>query len=219
MTELAREGLRERHKRGRVERILEATRDLIREQPGHEPTVEAIARRAEVAPATVFNLVGTRERIWDALADSALAEALERVAYADADDPRDRARQIVTTTVDVFVEDADVYRLVLSKWSASGGLLEHDPTAELRACLRDGSATGALDTEIDVRALARHIGTACTGAMHQWVAGTLDERELRRACLAAVDITFAAVAADDGTRRRYLATVPLRKRKKSTRRG
>lgn len=219
MPELAPEGLRERQKRGRVERILKATRELIREQPGRAPTVEAIAERADVAPATVFNLVGPRERIWAALADAALADALGRIAEGSAEDPRDRARQIVATTLDVFLADAAVYRLVLSKWSASGKLLERDPTAELRACLRDGSGAGTLAAQIDVRALARHISTACTGAMHQWVAGTIDERELRRRCLVAVDVTFVAVAADEATRRRYLAGPLLQERKEPARRS
>jgi AcrR family transcriptional regulator len=218
MAEPAPEGLRERNKRGRAERILEATRELIREQPERDPTVDAIARRADVAPATVFNLIGPRERIWAALADAALGEALESIADADAEDPHDRARQIVTTTIDVFVADAAVYRHVLSKWSASGALLEHDPTAELRACLREGSTTGTLDEQIDVRALARHIATACTGAMHQWVAATIDQRELRRRCIGAVDITFAAVASDEETRRHYLAAVPLTNKRKEPRR-
>lgn len=219
MGELAVQGLRERQKLGRVERILEATRELIREQPGREPTVDAIAGRADVAPATVFNLVGPREQIWAALADAALAQALERVDGVDAHDPHDRARQIVATTVDVFVSDADVHRLVLSKWSTSGALLEQDPTAKLRSCLREGSASGTLDAHIDVRSLARHIATACTGAMHQWVAGTIDERELRRRCLAAVDLTFAAVASDEVTRRRYLMPARLQKRKGPKRRS
>ena len=72
-------GLRERRKLRRVDRILQAARDLLREGGGDVPTVEQVAERAEVATATVFNLVGTRENLWAALANEALAELEERV--------------------------------------------------------------------------------------------------------------------------------------------
>jgi AcrR family transcriptional regulator len=57
------EGLRERHKRARAERILQAVRELLRERDVQTVTLEQIAERAEVAPGTVFNLVGARERL------------------------------------------------------------------------------------------------------------------------------------------------------------
>ena len=60
-------GLRERNRERRIAQILEATRELLREAPHESPSVERIAQRAEVAPATVFNLIGPRESIWAAL--------------------------------------------------------------------------------------------------------------------------------------------------------
>jgi len=52
-------GLRERGKRRRTERILDAGLDLLREDPQGNLTVERIADRAEVSPMTVFNLWAT----------------------------------------------------------------------------------------------------------------------------------------------------------------
>src|SRR3954453_11381622 len=67
-------GLRERGKRRRTERILDAALELLREDPDQHLTVERIAERAEVAPMTVYNLVGTRDEMWRAVGARALPE-------------------------------------------------------------------------------------------------------------------------------------------------
>src|SRR5271170_2013083 len=89
-------GLRERHKQQRRERILEAIRKLLRECPDEAPTVERIAELADLSPATVFNLVGPRERQWAALSDELLRELDACLALAtEEEDPREQARGIV----------------------------------------------------------------------------------------------------------------------------
>jgi AcrR family transcriptional regulator len=204
-------GLRERNKARRAQQILDVTRELIREDPDRTPTVDEIAARAEVAPATVFNLVGPRERIWAALADEAIAEAEARLAVRpDHGDPHQRARLIVTTTLDVLLADASVYRRVLAHWSESGRLLDRDPTGDLRDCLVAARDAGDLDARVDVGMLARMVATSCTGAMHQWAAGLIGERSLRRRCTAAVDLVFAAGAASQKARARYVAALSRR---------
>lgn len=204
-------GLRERNKARRAQQILDATRELIRSDPDRSPTVEEIAARAEVAPATVFNLVGPRERIWAALADEALAEAHERIAaHPKEADPHQSARLIVATTLDVLLADAAVYRHALAHWSESGKLLERDPTSELRDCLIAARDAGILAADLDLGALARIVATTCTGAMHQWAAGLIGERALRQRCVAAVDLVFAAGAANQKSRDRYVAGLSRR---------
>ena len=183
-------GLRERSKRQRRQRILEATRELLREDPDRSPSVDRIAARAEVAPATVFNLIGPREEIWAALANEALAELDVRIAAFPELEPHERARRIVAASVDVCLADARVYRHVLAHWSSSARLLRREPTPGLVACLRD-AGTGAIGPE----ALAEVVATACTGALHQWAGGLIGERRLRARCRLAVDVAFAAAVA------------------------
>lgn len=187
-------GLRERNKGRRATQILEATRSLLRERPDQSPSVERIAARAEVAPATVFNLIGTREHIWAGLADALLVELDRRIPKIPDIDPHDRARQIATTTVDIICADADVYRHVLANWSSSGRLLRRDPASQLIACLRAAARKGLLRADLDLTALGEMIATTCTGAAHQWAAGLIDDRTLRWRCSAAVDLTFAAAS-------------------------
>ncbi len=184
-------GLRERNRERRIARILEATRELLREAPHESPSVERIAQRAEVAPATVFNLIGPRESIWAALADDMLA-AVDLSPPDDAEDPLVHATAIVTAVVDTFCADAAVYRHVLAHWTQSARLLRSDPTPQLVACLRAAAGRGQIRADLDLRRLGTTITTACGGAAHQWGAGLISDRTLRDRCRTAVDVAFAA---------------------------
>lgn len=206
-------GLRERNKRRRVEQILEATRSLLREQPDQSPSVERIAARAEVAPATIFNLIGPREQIWAALADDMLAELERRTNNLGSGHPHSDARAIVAATVDIVCADADVYRHVLANWSSSGRLLRRDPTRQLVACLQKAANAGMLRDDLDLKALGEAISTACTGAAHQWAAELIDDHALRLRCQTAVDLAFAAAAHSATDAPDYVATLRLRLRR------
>jgi AcrR family transcriptional regulator len=197
-------GLRERNKHRRSQEILAATRELLRQDPGQAPTVEAIAARANVAPATVFNLIGPRERILAALANEAIAETQARIAAYSELEPHARARLITSTTLDVMLADAAVHRHVLAHWSQSGRLLRNDPTRELLACLEDARDAGDVRPDIDLRVLVDTVSAACLGALHQWAAGLIGERRLRQRCATAVDVAFAAGATDRAVAARYL---------------
>jgi AcrR family transcriptional regulator len=184
-------GLRERNRRRRIERILEATRELLRETPGESPSVERIAQRAEVAPATVFNLVGPREQIWAALADAMLAE-VDLAPPSPTEDPYTRAREIVTATTDALCADPDVHRHLLAHWTQAGRLLRADPTPQLVACLRAAAQRDQIRDDVDLRRLGATITAACGGVAHQWGAGLIGDRVLRERCRTAVDVAFAA---------------------------
>jgi len=183
-------GLRERSKRRRAGQILAAARALLRESPHEAPSVDRIAARAEVSPATVFNLIGPRKKLWACLAEELLVELERRTARVEDPDPRARARRIVVTAADLLCEDAPVYRHVLAHWHESGRLLHQDPTPQLVACLRAAREEGTLRTDIDIDRLGQAISTACLGAAHQWAAGVIDDDELRARCRTAADLAF-----------------------------
>src|SRR5256714_8663127 len=157
-------GLRERGKRRRTERILDAALELLREDPDQHLTVERIAERAEVAPMTVYNLVGTRDEMWRALADRALQDL--DIASIRADDPQDRARKIVDAVVRVLSADAGVFRALLAGWSHSGRVLEHDPTVALIGCLEDAAAAGEIRSEGNLRRHGEVIAAGRGGPIH-----------------------------------------------------
>jgi AcrR family transcriptional regulator len=189
--------LRERHKRERRERILDAIRQLLRERPSETPTVERIAALADLSPATVFNLVGPREQQWAALCDALLGELDACLAFAAEEDPREQARRIVGETVELFIADAAVFRRLVNSWERSGPLLQESPIPRLRAALRRGQAAGMLRPDLHVEALVGHIATAAGGALRYWAAGEISDAAFRRRVRFAVDVVFAAGASED----------------------
>ncbi|MDG4862976.1 TetR/AcrR family transcriptional regulator [Streptomyces sp. T-3] len=198
-------GLRERHKTQRRLRILEAARELLRDSPESVLSTERIAERAEVAPATVYNLIGPRDKIWEALAAGFMDELERRLAALGADDPR----EVVTSTVRLFVGDPLVARRMVREWQASGLVLDRSPLTRLRRSMADAQTQGLLRADIDIDALAAVVGTSCVGALHQWVAALIDDDQFLARALFALDVALAAAAADP-YRDQLLA--PLRKR-------
>lgn len=185
------EGLRERNKRKRIDRILTATRILLRERPGALPRMEEIAARAEVSPATVFNLVGPREKVLAALANEALRELDVWIANEpEMSDPRVRVQQIVRATVGIVCADRHVYRAVLSRWHESAGLLRNDPARQIRASLMQAAELGMLGGA-DPVAMADLLTTGCIGAVLQWAAGLIDDDELAGRCELFGELVFA----------------------------
>jgi len=188
------EGLRDRNKALRRAAILDATRELLRAAPGQEPTRRAIAERAGVAPATVYNLVGDRAQIWQALADALLADLEQNLSARPASNPLTRVRQIVDMTVQMFIDDPAVSTRVLQRWEQSGLVLRRGPIGALAQALAEAQEQALLGGQIDARSLAWNIGTSCVGAVHQWAAGQLDAPQLRVRVRLAAELTMAAVA-------------------------
>ena len=189
-------GLRERHKHQRRERILDATRELLREFPNETPTVERIAELADVSPATVFNLVGPREQQWAGIADALLRELDARLALTADEDPRERARRIAGEAVELFIADSAVSRHLVNSWGRSGTLMRENPIPHLRAAIRQGQKLGMLRPDLNIGALAGHIATAGGGALRQWAAGQIGDDAFRARVRFAVDVVFAAAASE-----------------------
>jgi len=183
-------GLRERGKRRRTERILDAALELLREDPEANLTVERIADRAEVSPMTVFNLVGNREQLWSAMADRAL-EGLD-VQSITADNPQERARRIVDAVVRVLRSDAAVFRALLSGWSKGGHVLAHDPTNALIQCLQDAADAGQIRADVNLRRHGEVMSAGLIGTIQQWTAGLLGDRAFGTRARAVVDVVFSA---------------------------
>ncbi|MFE9927939.1 TetR/AcrR family transcriptional regulator [Streptomyces sp. NPDC005533] len=185
-------GLREQHKARRRARILDATRELLREGPESVIGTERIAERAEVAPATVYNLIGPREKIWQALADAFMDELEVRLAALGSADPRD----VVRSTVQLFVGDPVVSRRMVRGWEESGLVLDRGPLVRLRRAMADARTRGLLRADVDTDALATAVSTSCVGALHQWVATLIDDDEFLANALFALEVALAAAAAE-----------------------
>ena len=209
-------GLRERHKRARRDAILRAARDLLREGADDKLTKEAIAQRAQVAPATVYNLVGTRTQLFEALADDFMEQIETRQRGEPARDPLRRARRQIEITLDVILEDPLVYARMVRGWDESGLVLRRGPIDALLSAFAEAKAAGLLVAEADPRLLASSVATACVGAVHQWAAGLISPRGFRARALFSLDLALAAAASE--TEHAQLARA-LFKRRPATRKG
>lgn len=201
-------GLRERHKARRRAQILEAARELLRADPDAAVTTEQIARRAEVVPATVYNLIGPRDRLWSALAESFMDRLEERLAADPPADPVARLRRVGALNVELLVADPAVSRRILRGWQDSGGLLRRTPVSHLRGEMAAVRDAGLLRARVDADALAGVIGAAWVGALHQWAAGMIDAPTLLERSLFAVDVALAAAAAPGHAERLSLEGPP-----------
>jgi AcrR family transcriptional regulator len=90
------DGLRERNKAKRRAAILDATLELLATTRVDALSTERIAERAEVSPATVYNLVGTRQELLTALIDRVIEGLVDTVADGTrAHDPIGDAATII----------------------------------------------------------------------------------------------------------------------------
>lgn len=186
---------RERGKRLRTQRIISAARQLIHDRPNQPPTIPEVAARAGVAPMTIFNLIGNRDDLWAALADESLAD-WQNVASGVAD-PHKRAHKIVDEVMRIISEEAPVFRALISGWRDSGRVLERDPSRALVACLQQAADEGRIAAGLDVRRLGAMIFSGLVGIVHQWAAGLVGDRAMRRRARDLVDIAFAAGRPDN----------------------
>lgn len=112
---------REQAKEGRRSRIVKATYELLREVGYDELSVKLIADRAEVSPATVYNLFGTKGAVLDKVNEVNLREFEAMVAKAPSVDALDRVFDAVTLAAEVNRGDPAFYRSVMWMRNESDG--------------------------------------------------------------------------------------------------
>ena len=200
-------GLRELHKSRRRGRILDASRELIRSSSIDQVSIDQIAAVADVAPATVYNLLGPRAAIWAALIDDVLDELDERLTRLAGDDPVAMARAVITESVQLFAADPEVHRQALLHLRAEpegGRALRHNPVELQIEAMRGAIHAGLLERTLTPEQLGRQIFASYNGALYFWAARGLSEREFERLALHGL-YTVLAAAATDATRALFIS--------------
>lgn len=192
-------GLRDLNKAKRRDAILDATVALFGERPSDEVTTEEIAALAEVAPATVYNLIGTRDDVVRAVVARILAELADSLTRLDPTDPIAAAQLVVDQTVQAFVADSGAFRQIvrLAPRASSVGTELTDPSEFQVAAMRNAQQLGIIRPDIDAGALARQIYLSYTGAMTLWSAGRLDDDGFSTAARHGLYTALAAAAVDE----------------------
>jgi AcrR family transcriptional regulator len=190
------DGLRERGKNARISRIVEAACAILRADGPQGLTVARIAEDAEVSQGTVFNLIGTRDQIWAAIAEHSFSR-IELVGFRSLEDPQIRARAIIDAVVAMICSDAKVFRPLLLNWELSSHVSNAEPTPELLRCLEDAQTAGVIQDQLRLRRLAQQITTGFIGTMHQWAAHVISDATFRLRTRDFVDLVFMAARRDD----------------------
>jgi AcrR family transcriptional regulator len=163
---------REQSKASRREAIFEAARDLIRDA-GAGASAEHIARRAGVSTATLYNLVGPRDRLLGALLSHLFARLGEHLRPFEAGDALTYADAVVSRSAALFREDAPLWRHVVHEVSGSYGariapFIESQPIHLMIGAMRRAKAAGQLDAAADADAAALQVYASYNGALFLW---------------------------------------------------
>ena len=192
-------GRRDLNKAKRRDAILDAAVALLNDRPSDEVSTEEIAAAAGVAPATVYNLIGTRDDLAHALVSRVLSQLGDSLTALDQNDPIAAAQLIIDQTVAVFIADSAAFRQVVA--IAQRGLAQRtesfDPSEFQVTAMCQAQAMGILRDDIDAAGLARQIFLSYTGAITRWSAGRLDDEGFLTAARHGLFTALAAAATDD----------------------
>ncbi len=199
-------GLRDLNKAKRRDAILDATVTLFGQRPAEVVTTEEIAALAGVAPATVYNLIGTRDDVVRAVVSRILAELAESLARARSDRPdRVRPQLVVDQTVEAFVADSAAFRQII-RLAPRGSSTRPDlvdPSEFQVAAMRQAQHLGIIRADVDAGGLGRQIYLSYVGAMNLWSVGRLDDDGFLVAARHGL-FTALAAAATDGHREQFV---------------
>lgn len=104
---------REVGKAERRRRIIEAAASLAREHSFGEVSMTQIAERAEVAPATLYNLFQTKGAIFQQLFDQDIEAYAQAVAKAPAANALDRIFVAIESAAALYERDPEFYRAMI----------------------------------------------------------------------------------------------------------
>lgn len=199
--------MRERNKAKRRDAIIDSALALLRHHALAEVSIERIAAGAEVSPATVYNLVGSREQLLFACVDRVVDRLVEQlVVTGDTADPVERATLIVDQTAEAFIEQRDAYRQIIGAvgdLTRTGSMMAIDPAQLQIGAMRDAQAKGILRDDVDPAAVGRQIYLSYNGALLAWAGNGLSDEGFRVAVRHGLTTALAACATDRH-RRRFL---------------
>lgn len=191
--------LRQRGKARRVRDIVTAASDLWRADGIEGVSLAQIAARAEVAPQTIYNLIGGI----DAIGFAVIAAALERIdAALNETSARGVALALLSARIsaELYAADARLYRQVLVRIPRvlfDGTHLGRD-TADvaIRAMIQARDA-GEIVAEVDPERLGRAMYVNYLGALYDWACGDSGDGQFLRAAEIAVLAPAAACAGEE----------------------
>jgi len=165
MGQAGRQPLRERNKQRNFQRIIDAAFELFQTVGYHQTTMDAIAEKAEVSRATLFNYFPTKQALLMPLAHQLYRERVqpEVLAYLETQPTTLQALHHLFLSIHQHILTfPDLYRVLQGEFfhhepedtqDAGTGFLE-----TLLATLQYGESRGEVRTDIPREKIARYIG-------------------------------------------------------------
>lgn len=194
-------GRREQGKLRRRNAIIDSTLELLRTHALAEVPIERIALHAEVAPATVYNLFGSREGLLLACVDRVLERLVDELVRTDpTEDPVAAASAVVVQSAEAFIADEGAFRQIigaLTDFPGGGPRLVVDPAQLQIAAMRAAQEAGLVRADIDPAAAGRQVYLSYNGALFAWARSRLTDDGFRLAALHGLFVALAAFASDE----------------------
>jgi AcrR family transcriptional regulator len=168
----------------RIERILDAARELIREGGVAALSMRPLAQRANVSPMTTYNLIGSRDEV--------LVELL-RSEMGGKGKPKKSRLRIGANHIDTIINLADYYSEYIAEdpmiMKAVVSTYYSIADAEIRntldlprrgwwaALVAQAADAGELRADVDHASLVMVLDMLLADALHEWIIGGIDTRE------------------------------------------
>ena len=191
---------REISKAERRQRIVEAATSLLRESGIDAVSMLQIAERAEVSPATVYNLFQSRAAVLQQVFDRDLREYERLVGRAPATDALDRIFKAVDVAAALYRGDPGFYRAM-----AQGGrhkdalrpVISEPRLGFWRRMAAAARAEGRLVPQTDERLVGVTLTQMMRGAFSEWAAGAISAERLAQETQYGFALTLSPLASGE----------------------
>jgi AcrR family transcriptional regulator len=190
--------LRARGKARRCAEIVAAASALWRERGIENVSLSQIAAAAEVAPQTIYNLIGGLDAVALAVVNVAV-DRLEARLAASAATGVDLALEASTASARMYIEDAGLYRQVLVRIPRvlfNGTHLGREPADVVIQAMVQAQAAGVISRAVDPARLGRTIYSNYLGAIYDWACGDASDAVFMATAKVSVLAPVVACATD-----------------------
>ncbi|MDF3835708.1 TetR/AcrR family transcriptional regulator [Cupriavidus basilensis] len=190
--------LRQRGKARRQADIVAAAAALWRERGIENVSLSEIAARAEVAPQTVYNLIGGLDAIGFAVIKVALERLDDELGVASSTGI-ELALDAARISSGLYTADERLYRQVLVRIPRvlfEGTHLGRDTADTAIRAMQQAWEAGEIRRDVDPERLGRTMYVNYLGALYDWACGDSSDADFRTAAEVAVLAPAAACAAE-----------------------
>lgn len=152
--------------------VVDAAREIVATRGVEALTLEAVADRADVAVATIYNRVGTRSALLVAVAEQAMEESRVYMdaAYEADGSAEERLRLVCATYARFARERPHEFRILVEPADEPEAVsrlaeLTREQNAKLAGVIRDGITAGAVRPDLDPDDVATTLWASLNGLL------------------------------------------------------